>query len=192
MLWPIVLPLKITFWVLAGFVVAAIVTSALFRWRLRRVALLAPLVALIAFVPVCAGIGSILDSYRFGVFEYSTYAEVQDFRIERYLPPTARRITLDKFAMGYRARYTITLDELTEYLDASWTAANGRSAVARDQLDDGDLVASERFDYSFDGLDWAMPEDALHFHSPVQSDGGGSDYYFDTKTNTVLQHAGYW
>ncbi|TWU55340.1 hypothetical protein [Rubripirellula reticaptiva] len=192
MLWPIILPLKITLWVLAGFIVTAVVVAPLFKWRRGKVAFVSLLVALLAFIPVCAGIGSVLDSNRFGVFDYETYAEVQDFRIERYLPPEARDITIDKYAMGYRARYTIKLDELAAYLDESWAEADGRSAVPRDQLGDGDSVASERFGYSFDGLDWGVPADALHFHSPVQSDGGGADYYFDPQTNIVLQHAGYW
>ncbi|WP_182871459.1 hypothetical protein [Stieleria mannarensis] len=192
MLWPIVLPFKITFWVLAGFVATVALVSPWFKWRRGKAVVISTLVAFLAFVPVCAGIGSILDSHRFGVFHYSTYSEVQDFRIERYLPPMARDITLDKFAMGHRAMYKISLDELTDFLDSLWLEADGRSAVPRTELEDSAAVPAEHFDYSFDGLDWPMPDTALHFHSPMQSDGGGADYYFDPKTNTVLQHAGYW
>ncbi len=192
MLWPIVLPFKITFCIVAGFVTAAVLLSPLFKWKLGKTVLVSVFIGLLAFAPICAGIGSILDSRRFGVFHYDTYSEVQDFRIERYLPPKAREITLDKSAMGHRAKYSITFDELTEYLDALWIKSNGRSAVPRDQLNDGEKETSDRFEHRFEGLDWAMPETALHFHSPVQSDGGGADYFFDAKTNTVFQHAGYW
>ena len=192
MLWPIVLPFKITCWILAGFVAAVILVSPLFKWKLGKAVLISTFIALLAFIPICAGVGSIIDSKRFGVFHYATYAEVQDFRVERYLPPQARDITLDKFAMGHRARYSITLDELTEYLDALWIESDGRSAVPRAKIDDGKLTPSKYFEDRFDGLGWAMPETAVEFHSPVQSDGGGANYFFDAKTNTVFQHAGYW
>ncbi|TWU54348.1 hypothetical protein Poly51_30650 [Rubripirellula tenax] len=192
MLWPIVLPFKISLAVLFGLVAVAVLISPLLGWRRGKTLLVSMFVAILAFLPVCAGVGSILDSQRFGVFHYAAYAEVQDHRVERYLPPQARDITLEKYAMGHRAKYTITLDELTGYLDGLWSRAGGRSAVPRDQLDDGASVSGESFDYSFDGRDWPIPEKALHFCSPVQSDGGGADYYFDSETNTVLQRAGYW
>ena len=192
MLWPIVLPFKITFWGLTGFVATVALVSPWFKWRRGKAILVSTLVAFIAFLPVCAGVGAIVDSKRFGVFQYETYAEIRDFRVERYLPPTARDITIDKYAMGYRAKYKTTLVELTAYLDALWAEANDRSAVARAELEDGKLTPRDHYDYSFDGLNWTMPETAIHFHSPVQSDGGGADYYFDSDTETVLQLAGYW
>ena len=192
MLWPVVLPFKITFWALTGFVITVALISPLLKWKRGKATLISMFIALLGFIPICAGVLSFLDSKRFGVFQYSTYSEVQDFRIERYLPPNARDITLDKFAMGHRAMYTITGDELIEFLDSLWAEADGRSAVSRLELENREPVPADHFDYSFDGLNWPIPETALHLCSPMQSDGGGADYYFDTRTNVVLQRAGYW
>ena len=192
MLWPIVLPFKITLGISATFIAVTILVSPSFKWRRGKAILISTLIAFLAFLPVCAGVGSIVDSRRFGIFQYETYAEVCDFRVERYLPPTARDITIEKYAMGHRAKYKTTLNELTAYLDALWAEANGRSALSRAELEYGKSTPRDHYDYSFDGLNWTMPETAIHFHSPVQSDGGGADYYFDSEDETVLQHAGYW
>ncbi|WP_146576937.1 hypothetical protein [Neorhodopirellula pilleata] len=170
----------------------SVVLALVLRRKALKTFFVATTIAALAFIPLCAGVGSIVDSQRFGVFKYETYADVRDFRIERYLPPHARNITLDKYAMGHRAMYTITLEDLTEYLDQLWADADGQSFVSREDLGHGESIVGEQFDHSFDGLDWPIPESAIHFHSPVQSDGGGADYYFDTRTSTVLQHAGYW
>ncbi|TWT80527.1 hypothetical protein CA13_19720 [Planctomycetes bacterium CA13] len=192
MLWPIVVPFKIAFWSLTGFVAIVTLTAVVFKWRVGKAFLIAFVLAVVAFVPLCSGIMSIMDAKRFGVFSYDTYAEVKDFRIERYLPTTARDITLDKFAMGHRAKYTITETELRDYLDQLWLEADGPFAIPREELDDDDAATYDEFDYRFEGLNWPPLEKAFEFHSPVQSDGGGANYFFDPTSNTVYQHAGYW
>jgi len=192
MLWPIVLPFKIAFWSLVGFVALATVVAPLFRWRVGKTLAISTLLAFIAFIPSCATIMTVLDARRFGVFHYDTYAEVNDFRIERYLPPAARDITLDKFAMGHRAKYTITETELRDYLEQLWLEAEGHSAITREELEDDEAATFDEFSYRFEGLNWTPLEKAFEFHSPVQSDGGGANYFFDPTSNTVYQHAGYW
>ncbi|MCA9135491.1 MAG: hypothetical protein KDB00_01995 [Planctomycetales bacterium] len=134
----------------------------------------------------------IIDAQRFGLFHYSSYEEVNDFRIGRYLPPTARQIELQKYASGHRAMYSISKQELTTYLDGLWKTHGDRSASSRDELDDGELVSIESYRYEFDGLGWQLPERAVKFYSPIQSDGGGADYYFDPEAEMTYHRAGYW
>ena len=131
---------------------------------------------------------SILDAQRFGTFSYDTYSEVQDFRIERYLPTSAREISLDKFAMEHRAKYTITKTELTTYLDALLLKAGKYSAVSREELDEGASVSFDRIAYDFEGLGWPRLSTVMRFHSPIQGDGGGATYYFDpSKTSCTTE-----
>ncbi|WP_417737251.1 hypothetical protein [Rosistilla oblonga] len=192
MLWPIVLPFKIAFWSLAGIVSLLTLLSPALKWNRGKTFLISSLLGCLAFIPSCAGIMTIVDGQRFGIFNYGTYAEVQDFRIERYLPTSARDITLDKFAMGHRAKYTITETELTTYLDSLWIEAGTNSAISRDALDDGSSVSFDQIAHDFDGLNWPLLSTVIQFHSPIQGDGGGATYYFDPSTNIAYHRAGYW
>ena len=135
---------------------------------------------------------SILDSQRFGTFEYASFSDVKDFRIERYLPTQATDITLNKYASGHRAKYSISQTELTDYLDELWNQYGEYSAVPRNQLNDGAEVSADLYASTFDDLGWSPLGNAIQFHSPVQADGGGATYYFDSSAGTTYHRAGYW
>ncbi|MCA9238646.1 MAG: hypothetical protein KDA37_00525 [Planctomycetales bacterium] len=189
MLWPVVLPAEITFWTLVGLVLVATLAA---RTKRGAAFALASLLAVFAFVPSCIGIQAIVDARRFGTFEYDDYSRVQDFRVERYLPPAAEKITLKKHPQGYVAKYEISESELAAYLDGLWERYGHLSASTRDQLDDGTTVSYESFALSFQAVDWPPLKSATSYHSPVESDGGGASYYFDVESGVVYQHAGYW
>ena len=133
-----------------------------------------------------------VDARRFGVFEYTSYNEVQDFRIERFLPPTARDITLEKTFMGHRAKYTITETELRKYLDGLWEAYGKKSSIPRSDLKDGEPGTRDEIETVFEGLNWPKMNESVQFHSPVESDGGGATYYFDQTSGVTYQRAAYW
>lgn len=149
-------------------------------------------IAFVAFIPSCAGIMSVLDAHRFGVFQYASYKDVRDFRIERYLPPAATKITLEKTPMGHRARYTILEADLNAYLDELWRAYGEASASSRDELGEGKPANVEEFEFAFAGLNWPPLQNALSYSSPVEPDGGGATYYFDPATSVCFHRAGYW
>ena len=100
MLWPIVLPLKITFWILVAAVLTLTAAAPSLKWNRGKTFRIAMLLAFAGFVPSCVGIMSILDSHRFGTFEYASFSDVKDFRIERYLPTQAKDITPCPPGMG--------------------------------------------------------------------------------------------
>jgi len=85
----------------------------------------------VAFVPSCTGIMHVLDGHRFGVFTYATFDEVDDARVERYLPPTATNITIHKQAIGFRARFTITQAQLDAHLDEAWRRYDDGAAIRK-------------------------------------------------------------
>ena len=192
MLWPLELPVKITFWLLIALVLLATIVSVKLKWSPRKTFVIASLIAFIGFIPSCAIVMNVVDARRFGVFEYVSYDEVQDFRIERFLPPAARNITLEKTFIGHRAKYSISESELKSYVDGLWVAYGKHSGVARSNLKDGEPVKSQEIEMDFQGLNWPRMNDAVRFHSPVERDGGGATYFFDPTSGVTYHRAGYW
>lgn len=192
MLWPLELPVKITFWLLIAIVLLATIVSVKLKWSQRRTFVIASLAAIIGFIPSCSIVMRIVDARRFGVFEYASYSEVQDFRIERFLPPAAKNITLEKTSVGHRAKYSISESELKSYVDGLWVAYGNYSAVPRSNLKDGETVKSEEIETDFQGLNWPRMKAAVKFHSPVERDGGGATYFFDPTSGVTYHRVGYW
>lgn len=93
------------------------------KWKRLHVFLTVGVLCLICFLPLCGAIMRSMDAKRFGVFDYESFADVQDFRVERYLPPAATHITVDKYAQGFRARFTISRSDLDSFLDELSTNA---------------------------------------------------------------------
>ena len=192
MLWPIVLPVQLTFWIMLSIVMISTLIAMVLNWKPGRVFFISTSFAFVAFIPSCAGIMSHLDARRFGIFQYASFGEVQDFRVERYLPDSARSITLEKTAMGHRAKYSITEDELREYMDRLWKECGDGSAIARIDLKEGEVVKPDEIEYQFRDLGWPPLTNAIRFHSPVQGDGGGAEYFLDEVSGTAYHRAGYW
>ncbi len=160
MLWPIILPLKITFWLCAGIVAVATASAPLLKWKRTKTLLISTIIVVLAFVPTCAAVKSVVDTHRFGVFDIPDFANVDDVRVERYLPPAARRITLDKTPMGYRARFTITQAELDEWLDGVWAQFGQDSIIRRRDKNLEQKVGREFTGAIFEGLEWKIPDES--------------------------------
>jgi hypothetical protein len=122
----------------------------------------------LAFIPSCMGIMAIIDSQRFGTFPYTSAAEVNDFRVARYLPANAINITLMKYQNGYLAKYSISKADLLSYLDALWDNFGHQSATPRDQLQDGLPVSVDLVDHEFADLKWPALTNPLTFYSPEE------------------------
>jgi hypothetical protein len=193
MIWPYVLPFKLAFWLLAGLVVTATVVAPSFKRKRSSTLGNSFLLALVAFIPSCIGIKFVVDNFRFGEFVYQNYTEVNDFRIERFLPPAATHITLHKHANGHRARYKIAEAEFHSYLDSLWEKHGAYSAVKRDEWSDESRIATlEGFEQELQTLGWEPLVNAVIYHSPVEADGGGATYYYDDEAGIAYHRAGYW
>ena len=103
MLWPIILPFQITVCFVAVLVGAATAVASIVRCRRLPTFLVASSLGILAFVPSCNAIMRVLDRQRFGVFEYASFSEINDHRVERYLPSSAEAIIVDRRAQGFRA-----------------------------------------------------------------------------------------
>lgn len=149
MLWPIVLPVQLTFGIMVAMIAISTLLAVAFKWKPIRVFVGSIALAFVAFFPSCTGIMSVLDARRFGVFQYATYGDVRDFRIYRYLPDSARSIILEKTAMGHRARYSISEPEMRDYIDRLWRECGEGSAIARTDLAEGEIVKPDEIEHQF-------------------------------------------
>ncbi|HBN77436.1 MAG TPA: hypothetical protein DD473_16845 [Planctomycetaceae bacterium] len=192
MFWPLILPIKITIVLLTVFVLFSPLFASFMKWKRGKTFLIVTLLSIFAFIPSCALIATITDHFRFGLFEYESYAEARDPRIQQYLPPAATKISLNKYASGYEAKYEITEPDFHTYLDGLWEQYGQLSAIKREQFsDEGSHVQAEVFD-RYQTLNWQPLANALLYHSPIQSDGGGTTYYFDSEAGMVYQRTAYW
>ena len=195
MFWTVVLPFKITFWLLAAMLLVVTLLAPRFTWRRTRTFLIGSLIAVVGFVPSLIGVHTVVNAFRFGHFQHASFSEVNDFRIERWLPPDATDISLFKNhgGNGYRARFTINEDQLIEYLDELWQAHAHHSAIQRHEFtDDGKETSGSGHFGEFQRLGWNPKPGAIIYYSPVEGDGGGATYYHDRSSGITLQRAVYW
>ncbi len=196
MLWPLILPMKITFWTFAAIVVLVTAIAPALKWKRKSTLGLTLLAAGVLFIPSSSGLMALLDTQRFGVFEYETYAEVQDFRVERYLPPAATSITVAKTMQGFRAQYSISETDLQAYLDDSWerfrnyyphSAPDLRIHAISDRI-----VNAGSFDSQYGDLNWPPLKGAVEYHGPSAANGAGFTVWYSPSQQVAYERAGYW
>lgn len=192
MLWPIVLPFKITVCVLLALIVLATLAAPLVKWRRTQTLIGVTLLSLVAFIPSCAGIMQILDSSRFGVFNCAAFNDVKDFRVERYLPPAATNITIDKYPQGFRARFTISQSQLDAYLDEVWRSYGDQSVVERGEMSAMAIVDAKSHDLYYGDLGWPHLNDATEVYGPTAGNGAGFSVWFSPSEGIAYQRGSYW
>lgn len=202
MLWPIILPLQITFWLFAALIGFLTACAPAWKWRRNRTFSLSLLSALLLFVPSCTGIMSIVDAFRFGKFRHASFSDVNDPRVGRYLPTAATDITLIKHPSGHLARYSISESDLKNSIDDLWKQYGKRPATPREDLHEhvlkNPMNLAEKpwipggIERELRSSEWQVPGNSIELHSPVESDGGGATYFYDPATRTAYHSAGYW
>ena len=193
MLWPILLPLKITLAMAIAYVAIATAIAPRWKWKRSKAFIVTTLVACLGFAPSCAVVTWMVDRVRFGEFHYVDASAVQDFRAQRWLPLAATDITMWSYPNGYHAKYRISEADLIAYIDSLWKEYGTQSAAKRDELrNNNDLVAREEIQSWFQGTGWQLPAQATLRYGPVEPDGGGAHYYFDSEAGVAYQHTGYW
>lgn len=195
MLWPVILPLKITFWTLSGLVLLVTVLAPRMSRKRSTTFLRSACLAFVAFIPSCIGIELIVDRFRFGHFEYATYDDITDFRYRRYLPAAASHIRMYKHpgGNGFRARYSVSAADFAAYATELWDACGELSTVKRGQYaDDGRRADGDDFRRKFGDLGWEPWDKPVISHSPSESDGGGATYFFDPAAGIAYQTTVFW
>ena len=192
MFWPIVSPFGISVLLITILVTLLTIFSQPFKWSRKKTFLTSSIIGFIMVIPSCTGLMLIMDSYRFGIFTYQKYDEVQDFRIERFLPTSATNITLHKTSGSYQAKYQISEEDLLSYLNNMWDKYGEKSAVKREDFkSDGTTVLMKSW-FRFKNLNWDLPDRATMYHSTRAGNGAGADYFYNHETQTVYQSSYYW
>lgn len=192
MFWPIVLPFQITSIAMLAFVVGATLFAVVCKRKWLKTLGVSTAMACISFIPSCALIATMLDTQRFGLFEYRSFDDINDFRVQRFLPAAARNITAYKRPSGHQAKYIISEEELRAFVDGLWRNCGDRSAISRKELDhDPSSIPNEQA-FLFGGLNWPVLDDAIRLRSPVAGNGAGARYFYSRSTQTTYHDAGYW
>ncbi|MDM4019463.1 hypothetical protein [Roseiconus lacunae] len=111
MLAPLVLPFQIT---IAVFAVLWCLGAITLRTPKRIVWL--SIAAVILFIPSCTGIMAVVDSQRYGRFDYADASDIpNDGNIE--LPVKAADITLYRNGAGHYAKFTIDTQSLQSWIE---------------------------------------------------------------------------
>ena len=187
---PFILPFQITATALGVLVVCAVLILPRFGMKLVPAILLSLLLAGIAFIPLCAGIKSVVDSARFGGFAYGSTASITDPYIE--IPPSATDITVYRTGMGHHTRFTVPEDELQKWL------VGVRAEYERSWHGDPMITASTRaltrddFAVEFGTFGWEYPPDNFELVGPSAPNGAGFSIWYSPNQGKAYLRAGYW
>jgi hypothetical protein len=182
-------PVLFTIVILSGLVILLTILSPRFRWGRGKVFLITTLLSLVGFVPSCHLVMDVLDKFRYGEFEYQNYDEVDDFLVERYLPPFATGIQMPeeefrKFMIGvwkqYKKDFQASSDSWVEYGDFE-IEENLKGKLSKRMV--------TRF---AETVGWEQIEGSIIYEGPRRRSHAGATYYHDRKKNVFYHDAGYW
>lgn len=190
MLGTILIPVILTLFLLVGiFGVIAIYTS-IFRKNHSKLISRSILIGVIGFIPSCMGITSIVNNYRFGVFHYKYYENVNEGKA--HLPPTATNINIETYPQGYKAKFNITETSLNKWFDDIWKKSNNVSINSKQRKENITEYELDGFHNTFKKQGWILPASAIVYNGPRKSNGAGFTLYFDNEDNVAYQRVGYW
>ncbi|WP_168564976.1 hypothetical protein [Crateriforma spongiae] len=196
MLAPLVLPFQIT---VAVFAVLWCLGAMTLRSP-RRITWLS-LAAMILFIPSCTGIMAIVDSQRYGRFDYAEASDVpDDGYIE--LPADATDITLYRNGAGHWAKFTIDTPSLRSWIgdrrslrpdlnqhhdDDEWLTKTGNK-----QRQDMIELNQQVFGHRFPDTGWVYDPTMVQVHVTRSARGGGYTVWHVPSTGDTYLSAGYW
>ena len=189
--WHLVLPFKITFWTLGILLSIAVLAAPSIKKKRSKIFLWGFPMVLVAFIPSCSVIMHFMDKSRFGVFEYDVTQTVGDPLVERYLPPAARELTVDRYSHGYRARYLIEAEFLENWFDAVWEEFGEYSKSGKTSPEFITLTKAD-FNQTFGGLGWPRPTEVVFYQGPIADNGAGFAIWYDAETGFAYESASHW
>ncbi|MDG2221362.1 MAG: hypothetical protein P8L85_08285 [Rubripirellula sp.] len=128
-----------------------------------------------------------------GKHRFQSADMVADPRIKPYLPRKATDVVIFSERGGHYARYKVTLDDFTEFLDELWKRDGDTSVQKRDEIDRERKPVGPSVTEKFrEVAGWAPLEDAIHFSGPTKSNGAMTSFFYDRATGTVYHDRGYW
>jgi hypothetical protein len=126
------------------------------------------------------------------MFQASTYSDIDDVRVERYLPRPAREILVEKQPAGFRARFKISKADLSTWFDDVWIRYGEYSVSDREDTSDSNKSDAEYLQMEFANLDWELPPGMVVLEGPIAGNGAGFTLWYDQETQTAYQRGHYW
>lgn len=193
---PLVLPFQIT---VVAFAIFWFVGALVFRTR-ERIAWMT-LAAILLFIPSCAGVMAVVDTQRYGRFDYDNASEIPS---DRYLelPGDATDITVYRSDSGHWAKFTIDTQALQSWIDS-------RRSLQPDlnrKNDDDEWLASpsvslqddvleqkqQAFSSRFPGTGWTYDPAMHEIHVILSERGGGFTLWHIPASGATYISAAYW
>ncbi|MDZ4686148.1 MAG: hypothetical protein SH850_13865 [Planctomycetaceae bacterium] len=191
---PMILPLQLTC-VLIVILFVVIVVSPLGRSTRRQRIGWFLLGSPFLFIAAILIVGFLVDAVRYRTFQYAQAADIRDPYVR--LPKSATNVTVNKYASGHEARFSVTKAELLSWFDEEWK----RVCVYSQPRNNADYQAGHpeasaqtghTLDPRFETLGWEPLPDVVYFCGPVSGRGGGfTVYYSESRQLAYLRHA-YW
>ena len=191
MLWPVILPIQLTAVLLIASTISVTVFAAATGRSPKRTFAYAVGLSSLAFVPSCIAIGVAVDYRRFGIFKHDDFDAVNDFRVERYLPPSATNIVLDKYSSGYRAKFAIDAESLDRFIDEHWDRYGDQSVVRRGELSPSDPTDPQVHQIEFGDLGWPILPDGTERFGPMAPNGAGFSIWYSPSLGIAYQRGSY-
>lgn len=194
MLWPLILPAKLTAILLVILFASALAIAKQRKRRPGRTAILGIVALLLMFIPSCVAVKVVVDHFRFGMFQYADFDSIGDFRIERYMPQTAKRITVYKHESGngYRARFEITGDDLRAWHQQVWDSYEQFSGIPPGEGEMRSPTDEVQFLHQFDEFAWQAPSDLVVYNGPIKANGAHYRIWHSESTQVAFLTSCYW
>jgi hypothetical protein len=127
-----------------------------------------------------------------GKHQFQTADRVADPRIKPYLPPKATDIVIFSERGGHFARYKVSRDDFTEFLNELWKRDGADSVQEREIPGEMKPVGPAAMDRIRKVAGWEPLQDAIRFYGPTKSNGAMTTFFYDRTTGTVYHDRGYW
>ena len=127
-----------------------------------------------------------------GKHSFKTLSEIDDPRIEPWIPKQATEISLVCNRGGHLARYKIQELQFLKFVDSLWGKSDASAHKRSEMSGEGEPVSSDEVARRFKRAGWAPLENATTYYGPSQSNGAITTYYFDREAGVVYHDRGYW
>ena len=189
MFWPFILPIQLTTCIFVTIITIATIAAPYLHRRREQTFMTMFILGMFTYIPSCGLIMDVVDARRFGVFHYASFDNVNDPRVERYLPQAASDITLEKSYSGFRARYRIAKPELDTYL-TDFSSSNGKhSHVQDEEISKETPVDLASHNQRYGDLGWPYLNDLVDYSGKTR---GNMTVWHSTEAEIAYQEAGYW
>ena len=180
---PAILPIQVAFLVL---VVLAFMLPLLLRRFTKHAVPIGCGLCLLGSLPILFGVGAIIDSIRYGEFNFENADRLNDGYVE--LPTDATNITLHKYASGHELKFSTNRQSLEKWME-DWVDRLSKFTDAT-PFELGGSVG--RFSDRFGQHGWKRPSDTVVYRGWRSGRGGGFDVWYSEREKTAFISAGYW